>query len=91
MSEKVRPYQTATKLALQIDNLLAKIDAHESDDVDALSIEDLHDFELESTELEIYMVGNKTKVLLQDMDLIRFRQELEADQALLNNIAQTAK
>ncbi|MGU0161301.1 hypothetical protein ACVXHB_20225 [Escherichia coli] len=24
------------------------------------------------------MVGNKTKVLLQDMDLIRFRQELEA-------------
>lgn len=82
---------TATKLALQVDNLLAKIDAHESDDVDALSIEDLHDFELESTELETYMVGNKTKVLLQDMDLIRFRQELEADQTLLNNIAQTAK
>lgn len=67
---------TATKLAQQVDRLLAKIDAHESEELSELNIEDIHDFELESTELESYMVGNKTKVLLQDMDLIRFRQEL---------------
>lgn len=82
---------TATKLAEQVNNLLVKIEAHESEDVDALSIEDIHDFELESTELESFMVGNKTKVLLQDMDLIRFRQELEADRVFLTSIAETAK
>ena len=37
------------------------------------------------------MVGNKTKVLLQDMDLIRFRQELEADREFLTHIAKTAQ
>ena len=81
---------TVTKLADQVDNLLAKIDAHESGDIDALNIEDLHDFELESGEFAPYMVGNKTKVLLQDMDLIRFRQELEADQIFLSHIAEVA-
>ncbi len=82
---------TATKLADQVERLLGKINAHESDDVDALSIEDLHDFELESTEFEPLMVGNKTRVLLQDMDLIRFRQELEADSVFLQHIAETAR
>lgn len=81
---------TVTKLANQVDNLLTKIDAHESDDIDALNIEELHDFELESGEFAPYMVGNKTKVLLQDMDLIRFRQELETDQMFLRHIADAA-
>lgn len=82
---------TATKLAQQVDRLLTKIDAHESEELTELNIEDIHDFELESTELENYIVGNKTKVLLQDMDLIRFRQELEADREFLNHIAETAQ
>jgi hypothetical protein len=82
---------TASKLARQVDLLLAKIDSHESEDLTELSISDIHDFELESTELESYMVGNKTKVLLQDMDLIRFRQELEADREFLTHIAETAE
>ena len=82
---------TATKLAQQVDRLLAKIDAHESEELSELNIEDIHDFELESTELESYMVGNKTKVLLQDMDLIRFRQELEVDREFLSHIAKTAQ
>ena len=78
---------TATKLLQQVDTLLAKIDAHESEELTELNIEEIHDFELESTELESFMVGNKTKVLLQDMDLIRFRQELEADREFLAHIA----
>lgn len=82
---------TVTKLLQQVNHLLAKIDAHESEEVEALSIEDIQDVELESTELEAFMIGNKTKVLLQDMDLIRFRQELEADQIFLTSIAETAK
>lgn len=82
---------TVSKLLNQVECLLSKIDAHDSDLIDALNIEELQDIELESTELEQFMIGNKTKVLLQDMDLIRFRQELEADKIFLSSIVEAAK
>ena len=82
---------TINKLLNQVESLLSKIDDHDSDLIDALNIEELQDIELESTELEQFMIGNKTKVLLQDMDLIRFRQELEADKIFLSSIVEAAK
>lgn len=82
---------TVSKLLNQVESLLSKIDAHDSDLIDALNIEELQDIELESTELEQFMIGNKTKVLLQDMDLIRFKQELEADKIFLSSIVEAAK
>ena len=92
MESSIRSFWlTVDKLNNQIEMLLAKIEEHESGDIDALSIEEVQDFELDSPELEPYMIGNKTKVLLQDMDLIRFKQELEADRLLLTSIADAAK
>lgn len=92
MESSIRSFRlTVDKLNNQIEVLLSKIEEHEADDIDALSIEDIHDFELDSPELEPYMIGNKTKVLLQDMDLIHFKQELEADRVLLTSIAEAAK
>jgi len=86
---------TARKLTKQVETLLAKIDAHENDlENDAvfeLNIEEIEDIELNAPEFEPYMLGNKTKVLIQDMDLIRFRQELEADRVLLQSIVDDAK
>lgn len=86
---------TATKLARQVEGLLAKIDAHESDlennSVFELNIEEIEDVELNAPEFEPYMLGNKTKVLIQDMDLILFRQELEADWLLLESIVEEAQ
>jgi len=82
---------TASKLANQVENLLAKIDAHESEDIFELNIEDIEDVELNAPELEPFLLGNKTKVLIQDMDLIRFRQELEADRVLLESIVNDAQ
>jgi len=87
---------TVSKLNQQVEVLLSKIEELESDienntSVDALSIEDIQDFEMDSPELEPYMIGNKTKVLLPDMDLIHFKQELEADRVLLTSIADAAK
>ncbi len=82
---------TSQKLLAQVEALLQKIDAHESGDIEALNIEDIHDFEMDSPELEPFMIGNKTRVLLQDMDLIRFRQELEADRVFLTTIVQSAQ
>ncbi|MCO6413226.1 MAG: DEAD/DEAH box helicase family protein [Thiogranum sp.] len=92
MESSIRSFRlTVDKLNNQIEVLLSKIEAHESGDIDALNIEEINDFELDSPELEPYMIGNKTKVLLQDMDLIRFKQELEADRVLLTSIADAAK
>lgn len=87
---------TADKLAGRVEGLLAKIEEHESgrlseEMTEALNIEDIHDFDLDSPELEPFMIGNKTKVLLQDMDLIRFKQELEADRIILTEMAQAAR
>jgi len=82
---------TVGKLERQIEILLAKIEEHEDGDIDALNIEEIQDVELDAPELEPYMIGNKTKVLLQDMDLIRFKQELEADRELLSSISNAAE
>jgi superfamily II DNA or RNA helicase len=91
MESSIRSFSlTVDKLAMQIETLLSKIEAHESGDINALSIEEIHDFEMDSPELEPFMIGNKTKVLLQDMDLIHFEQELEADRVLLASIAEAA-
>lgn len=40
--------------------------------------------------LEDYLIGNKTKILIQDMDLIRWRQDLEEDLALLAQLREEA-
>ncbi len=92
MESSIRSFSlTVSKLATQIDTFLARIEEHESGDIEAMNIEDVQDFEMDSLELEPFMIGNKTKVLLQDMDLIRFKQELEADRLLLASIAEAAE
>lgn len=91
MESSIRSFSlTVDKLNSQIESLLKKIEEHEEGDVESLNIEEIHDVELDSPELEPYMAGNKTKVLLQDMDLIRFKQELEADRLFLTSIAESA-
>ncbi|WP_171456156.1 helicase-related protein [Acinetobacter indicus] len=82
---------TVAKLVNQVTGLLDKIEKLQHGDIQALNIEDIQDIEFESAELEPYLIGNKTKVLLQDMDLIRFKQDLAADQIFLTSILQIAQ
>ena len=49
------------------------------------------DIEIDSSEFEEYLIGNKIKVLIQDIDLIRWKQDLEEDHNLLDNLLQEAK
>ena len=49
------------------------------------------DVELDDNELENLMFGNNVKVLLQDMDLIKWRQDLEDDKEKLQSILAEAK
>lgn len=52
---------------------------------------DINDIDLDDNELENLMFGNNVKVLLQDMDLIKWRQDLEADKAKLEQILAEAE
>jgi superfamily II DNA or RNA helicase len=79
---------TTEKILNQVDSLLSKITSHESGEFEELSIEDLL---VESPEYEPFLIGNKVKVLLQDLDLIRFRQDLEADRVFLASIVEEAQ
>jgi len=66
---------TVGKILAQVDGLIAKIDAHD-EEIEELSIEEV---DIESTEFEDYLIGNKVKVLIQDIDRIRWRQDLQED------------
>ncbi len=79
---------TVEKLLFKVQGLLDKITEHEDGEFDEFSIEDIV---VESPEYEPFLIGNKIKVLMQDIDLIRFRQDLEADKVFLKRLVQEAK
>lgn len=78
---------TVEKVHGKISNLLQQIDAHENSEIEELSIEDI---ETDDPELEDYLIGNKVKVLVQDMDLVRWKQDLEEDRDLLKDLLREA-
>ncbi len=79
--------QTVTKVHDKITNILEQIDRHENSEFEELSIEDI---EIDDPMLEDYLIGNKTKILIQDMDLVRWRQDLEEDIELLAQLKHDA-
>jgi len=103
MESSIHSFQlTSEKLLEQVDSILKQIEHfHEhisprlngelTGEFIAPPIEEIHDFELEDPELAPFMVGKKTKVRIQDMDLIRYAQDLDADKVLLENIVNEAK
>lgn len=74
---------TVDKVHGKISGLLEQIDAHENNEIEELSIEDI---ETDDPALEDYLIGNKVKVLVQDMDLVRWKQDLEEDLTLLKDL-----
>ncbi|RYU64322.1 helicase-related protein [Aliivibrio finisterrensis] len=98
---------TSEKVLTQVDTLLNKIHNFNanikphinkqiaSDELTeefvAPPIEEIDDLEFNSPELAPYLIGNKTKVRIQDMDLVRFAQDLEADRVFLQEIVRVSK
>jgi hypothetical protein len=66
---------TIERQLADVDALLAKIDAHD-DSVDELPIDDV---DVDDPAFEALLVGRKVKVLLQDVDRVRWRQDLAED------------
>jgi hypothetical protein len=80
--------QTLEKLLGKVRELLERIDAQDVKDVQELSIEDV---DLENEEFDPYLVGTKVKVLIQDVDRVRWRQDLEEDEELLVKLLREAR
>ncbi len=79
---------TLEKLLQGVRNIISRIDSHEEIDVEELSIEEI---EVESEEFEPFLIGTKIKVLIQDVDRIRWKQELEEDEELLVKLLREAR
>lgn len=79
---------TVSKVLNQINGLLERIEKHETDDVEELNIEDI---EPEDPDMEDFLIGRKVKVLIQDMDLVRLKQDLEEDRDRLQDLVDEAE
>jgi len=79
---------TLGRLLDNVREMVGRIDSHEESDVEELSIEDI---EVEDDDFTPYLIGSKVKVLLQDVDRVRWRQELEEDEEVLVKLLRQAR
>jgi hypothetical protein len=78
---------TIQRQLADVDALLVKIDAHD-DPVDELPIDDI---DVDDPAFEALLVGRKVKVLLQDVDRVRWRQDLAEDRERLRALLAAAR
>lgn len=79
---------TLDNLLGKIDILLNKIENNEDYSDDDLSIEDI---DTDDPTLDDFLIGNKVKVLIQDLDLVRWKQDLEEDRMRLSKLSSETK
>tara|TARA_B100000508_G_scaffold138385_1_gene134319 strand:- start:1387 stop:4554 length:3168 start_codon:yes stop_codon:yes gene_type:complete len=80
---------TVEKLIDFINANIKQIELHQNGEIDLdLNITDI---DIDDTDLEDMLVGGKTKVLVQDIDLIRWKQDLKHDKSILTNLASSIK
>jgi SNF2 family DNA or RNA helicase len=83
-------YLTLGSLLRQIDSLLAKVDSAQSNTLFDANL-DINDVDFDDDLLEDLLVGGKVKVLLQDIDLIRCREELLDDKKRIVSLLSMTK
>jgi hypothetical protein len=79
---------TLERLLQQVNDIIAKLEAHDDSELEALNIEDV---EIENEDFEPFLIGSKIKVLIKDVDRVRWGQELEEDQTLLTRLLLEAR
>lgn len=79
---------TLEKLLNNVNVMIEKLDLDQSSQVEELNISDI---EVDSGEYDDFLIGSKVKVLIKDIDAIRWRQELEEDQERLQNLLNGAR
>jgi hypothetical protein len=88
MESSVASFALTIKRQLaDVNALLTKIDAHD-DPVEEISIDDI---DVDDSAFEALLVGRKVKVLLQDVDRVRWRQDLVEDRDRLATLVSAAE
>ena len=80
---------TLEKLLGEVTGLIQKIADHDNNA--AVEEFDIEEIEIEDDAFSPFVVGKKVKVLIQDMDTVRWKQELEEDREILENLISSAK
>lgn len=79
---------TVAKLLDGVRHLQERLESHDATEIEEWGIEDI---EVEDSAFDPYLVGNKVKVLIRDVDRVRWRQELDEDEALLVKLLREAR
>jgi ERCC4-related helicase len=80
---------TLEKLLGEVTGLIRKIADH--DNSAAVEEFDIDEIEIEDDAFSPFVVGKKVKVLIQDMDTVRWKQELEEDREILEELISSAR
>ena len=80
---------TLEKLLGEVNGLIQKISAHDNNA--AVEEFDIEEIEIEDDAFSPFVVGKKVKVLIQDMDKVRWKQELEEDREILEKLISSAQ
>jgi SNF2 family DNA or RNA helicase len=78
---------TVERQLRDVEAMLARIEAQ----AEELEEMDIDDVDIDDPAFESLMVGRKVKVLLQDVDLVRWRQDLIEDRNRLGNLLASAR
>jgi len=79
---------TLARFLENVQEIINRIDLHEEAEIEELSIEEI---EIDDDDFAPYLIGSKIKVLLQDVDRVRWKQELEEDETLLVKLLREAR
>lgn len=79
---------TLQNIIHNIDSLIDKIDNYNQGNE---TIGDITEIDIEDPELEDALIGSKVKILMKDMDLIRWKQDLLYDREILAKLLVQAK
>lgn len=78
---------TVERQLAEVDYLLSKIES-QADSVDELDIEDV---DIDDPAFEPFLVGRTVKVLLKDMDVVRWKQDLSEDRSRFSTLLADAR
>ncbi|MFR4162034.1 MAG: helicase-related protein [Paraclostridium sordellii] len=78
---------TLERILYQVEKGIAGLEKNISPELEDLSIDDINNDE----QLSDLLVGNKVKVLISDVDRIRWKQDLLEDKEILSNLLKEAK
>lgn len=80
--------RTVERLLADVRGIMGKLEAHSTRAVEDINIEDI---ELDDEDFAEQVVGSKVKVLIQDVDKLRWMQELREDEEILIKLLRYAR